>query len=272
MKSRSTPVSDFARDNDITVFKPETAEQLEAIEQMTMADMLLVIAYGMRVPQSVLSRPACGCVNVHYSLLPRWRGAAPVNYAISNGDQVTGVSIFRLEAELDTGPVLFQKECPVGTDDTSGTLLQKLNDICCDILPGCILKILEQKVEAIPQQHEHACYAPRITRDDTIIDWHSQGAAEIERLVRAMHPRPLARTSIAGTTLLLHKVQCVATTAGNLDLAPGQVLHAADGFVDIVAADGNSVRLITVQAEGRQPLPLKEFINGRPELRHIETI
>ena len=272
MRQQPTPVGEYAKDNGMQLLQPEGAEQFAAMEQLASCDLLLVVAYGMRIPGAALAKPRRGCVNVHYSVLPRWRGASPVQHAIKNGDERSGISIFKLEEKLDTGPVLYQQECPIEPDDTSGTLLQKLDALACDILPGVLEKILNQEITPLPQQHEQACYAPRITNADTIVDWNQQSASQVDRLVRAMHPRPLARTKIAGINLLLHEVKQVNPGNGAQPASPGEILHNADKSIDVIAADGNGLRLLKVQAEGKKPLPIEEMLNGRPALRHARSV
>lgn len=272
MRLQPTPVGEHARDNGMQLLQPEGAEQFAAMEQLAACDLLLVVAYGMRIPEAALAKPKHGCVNVHYSMLPRWRGASPVQHAIKNGDTRSGISIFKLEAKLDTGPVLHQEECPIEPDDTTGTLLQKLDALACDILPNVLKGTLEQKITPLPQRHEQACYAPRISSADAMIDWRQQGAAQIDRLVRAMHPRPLARTRIAGVNLLLHEVRQVNPGNETRPASPGSILHDAGKSLDVIAADGKGLRLLKVQAEGKRPLPMEEMLNGRPALRHAQSV
>lgn len=271
MKPQATAVAEFASNLGVKLFKPENPEQFTAIEQLDNIDLLLVVAYGMRIPESAFNRPSCGCINIHYSMLPRWRGAAPVAYALRQDDKFTGVTIFMLSQNFDEGPILGQKECAISADDTSETLLDKLNLIALDMLPESMLGILQNDIEPTAQSSKGVTYAPRITTSDTVINWHNQSAKEIECMVRAMYPRPLARTTIASIPLLIHRA-AVTADAEPQQQPSGSILHNKDNTIDIVAADRCRLKLLTVQTAGRRPLPIAEFMNGQPKLRQAQIV
>ncbi len=211
-------------------------------------DAAVVAAYGLILPQAMLDAPRRGCLNIHASLLPRWRGAAPIQAAILAGDPASGVTIMQMEAGLDTGPMLLRETVPIGPQTTSGAL----HDLLAPLGARLVLQVLAEDPPPAPQPEEGATYAPKLTREDGRIDW-TQDAASIERRVRAFDPWPGTFTSVQGTVL---KVLGAALAEGSG--APGTVL---DDLLTIACGRG-ALRLTRVQLGGRAAMPADAFLRG----------
>lgn len=259
LKSQPSAVKRMALDRGLPLLQPATLKDAEAAQAIAVAspEALIVAAYGLMVPPALLRLPARGCINVHASLLPRWRGAAPIQRALLAGDAVTGVSIMQMEETLDTGPVLLQRSVPISPDDTGGSLHDKLARLGARML----IEALATCPEPRPQNASEATYARRIEKREAEIDWH-KSAAEIERQVRAYHPAPGAQSTIEGTTIKIWRSRVEHAQGAE----PGSVLEAgADG---IVAACGKeALRITELQRAGGKPLPAKQFLSGFPLAR-----
>ena len=220
-------------------------------------DFIVVVAYGRILPESVLNLPSRGCVNLHASLLPGYRGAAPINWAIINGDKETGVSTMFMDAGLDTGPVLLEKRVAISDDDTTATLGAKLSAIGALLLTETIDGLLEGKIEPKPQDDTKATYAPVLKKEDGRIDWHS-GSAEIENLIRGMHPWPGAFTQWKGQL----KIHCARAEDGNTaDMRPGTVIDASGATIDVACGRG-VLKITELQPENKRRMSAGEFIRG----------
>ena len=219
-------------------------------------DLIVVAAYGRILPPAVLSLPAHGCINVHASLLPRHRGAAPIAWAILAGDAVTGVTIMAMNEEMDAGDVLLRREVPVAPDETAGTLTNRLAHLGARAIGEAIDGLRSGDIRPVPQPAEGITFAPRVTREQGRIDWQ-RPAAEIERLVRAFTPAPSAFTTWDGKVLKVHRARLAAGSS-----SPGRVLAAGpDGIV--VAAGMGALALCELQLEGRRRLGAAEFLAGQ---------
>ncbi|MDO7667725.1 MAG: methionyl-tRNA formyltransferase, partial [Pseudomonadota bacterium] len=195
-KLTASPVKQLALEHDIPVeqplnFKEDEAKQILANYQ---ADLMIVVAYGLLLPPSVLDTPSLGCINVHASLLPRWRGAAPIQRAILAGDTETGVCIMQMEAGLDTGPVLSRASCPINIDDTAQTLHDRLAVLGADTLLAALPNIVELQSKAQAQNDELTCYAAKLLKPEAEIDWQ-QSADQLVRQIQAFNPWPVAQTN-----------------------------------------------------------------------------
>ncbi len=256
---RESPVKRFARERGLEIRTPATLK--DPGEQAGLAalkpDAMIVVAYGLLLPQAVLDIPRFGCINVHASLLPRWRGAAPIARAIEAGDSTTGVTIMQMAAGLDTGPMLRTVETPIAAEDTAQTLHDRLAELGASALVATLADIESGTASATPQDDALATYAKKLARDEARLDW-SLPAEVLARKVRAFNPAPIAFTMLHGETL---RVLAAHAAAGNG--APGTVLRAdADGIA--VAAGRDALILETVQLQGRRPMAAREFLNGRP--------
>ncbi len=224
-------------------------------------DLMVVVAYGLILPQDVLEIPRLGCLNIHASLLPRWRGAAPVQRALLAGDTHTGISIMQMDAGLDTGPELLRREIAIGPRETGGSLHDRLAAIGAEAIVVAVAGRASGTLSPRAQPDAGATYAAKIHKDEGIVDW-SQTAAEIDRLVRAFDPTPVAETRLDGEQLRLWSAQ----PAPDFDAAasrarPGDVLEASGRLV--VATGQGALELLTVQLAGRRPVAARDFLNAR---------
>lgn len=246
---RPTPVAAEAAARGIEVRTPVSLRDPSAQADFAAlkADVAVVLAYGLILPQAVLDAPAQGCLNIHASLLPRWRGAAPIHRAILNGDTETGVCIMRMEAGLDTGPVLLREAIPITPADTTGDLHDRLSALGARM----IVDALKTRPTATPQPAEGITYASKIDKAEARIDW-TQPAAVVDRQIRGLSPFPGAWCEVAGERVKLLRSR-VAAGQG----APGQVLH---DFT--IACGSGAVEVIEAQRAGKRPMPASEVLKG----------
>jgi methionyl-tRNA formyltransferase len=215
-------------------------------------DAAVVVAYGLILPKPMLDAPRRGCLNIHASLLPRWRGAAPIHAAVLAGDAETGITIMRMDEGLDTGPMLLREAIPIGPRDTTPMVHDRLSEIGARL----ILRALEEDPPAVPQPEEGASYAPKLGKEDGRLDW-SQPAEALDRRVRAMNPWPGAFTSLGGEMLRV----IAAEPAAGRDAAPGTVL---DDALLVACGGGTALRLTRVQKAGRAAMDAPAFLRGTP--------
>ncbi len=254
-------VKSLAGELGVPVAQPATLKDPAIQEQLCELDpdLMVVAAYGLLLPSEILTIPRLGCINVHASLLPRWRGAAPIEHAILAGDATTGVSIMRMDEGLDTGPVYTTAEIPVSEADTAKTLHDKLADLGARVLIDVVDEVDKGKLAAIPQPETGASYAPRIKKTDAILDWTRPGA-ELARKVRAFNPWPVAVTRLGDRQLRIWEADF---TAGKVTASPGTVVKAASDGVEVATVDG-VLRLECLQLPGRKPVAASELLNSCP--------
>ena len=258
-KVSASPVKDFALSHGLTVHQPSRIKTDEAIELFRShdADVAVVVAYGRILPQSFLKTPKHGCVNVHFSLLPKYRGAAPVNWAIVNGEPETGVTTMMIEPELDSGPILLQRSTPIGATETTPEVMQRLSGMGADLLAETLRDLSELKPRQ--QNHEQATFAPLLQKEHGLINWASN-ATSIDRAIRGFQPWPNGYTSYQSRGLTLWRSEPVAQS--NENLAPGQVLVArGDAFI-VACGEQSALRIIEVQPEARRRMNVRDFLNG----------
>ena len=259
-----SPVKLEAIQRGIPVLQPESLRKKstqEALRELA-PDLMIVVAYGLILPQAVLDIPRFGCWNVHASLLPRWRGAAPIQRAIEAGDAETGVCLMQMEAGLDTGPVLLSQRTPIGDQETGGQLHDRLSEIGARVLAdGLGLLRAGMRPMAQPQPEAGATYAHKLEKHEARLDW-SQPADALARKVRAFEPWPVAEATVAGERLRIHG-------AVALDLAhraePGTLLTAGRQGLDIACGEG-ALRLRVVQREGGKAITAADYLNARRDL------
>ncbi len=259
-KSSPTAVRKAAEELGLPVmvmksFKEEGAfERLAGLEP----DLFIVAAFGLIFPRRALELPTVSCVNVHASLLPRWRGASPINMAVAAGDSITGVSIMRMVRALDAGPVYARRSVPIGPDDTAGDLFGRLADEGGPLLVETLDRITGEGLAPEEQPEEGVTFAPLLKKSDGLIDWNRE-AAEVHDHIRGMNPWPGSHTRAGKRLIKIHRSERCDGGAGGAE--PGKVIRAAGGIIEVACA-GGAVRLIVLQAEGRKVLPAEEFLRG----------
>lgn len=266
-KLMASPVKQLAIEHNIPVEQPKSLKQEPAQHQLKQyeADVMVVVAYGLILPQAVLDIPVHGCINVHVSLLPRWRGAAPIQHAILAGDQESGVTIMQMDAGLDTGPILLQQGCPITASETSGTLHDKLAELGADNLIKTLSLLVDDKLSPQPQTNEHASYANKINKADAQIKWQ-QTAKAIDCAIRAYNPWPIAYTHHHDSVIRIWQAQLSATK--NTEQKPGTIVAMNKQQLEVQTGDG-ILTITKIQLPGAKALPLNAILNGRPELFQI---
>jgi len=260
-KLAAGPIKQFALTQKIPLYQPSTLHHETSRLAELKADVMVVVAYGLLLPAAILEIPRHGCINVHASLLPRWRGAAPIARAIEAGDTETGITIMQMEAGLDTGPMLLQRLTAISDTDTSASLEERLAGIGAHALVAALAKLELGRLMPQPQDHAAARYAPKLQKREAAIDW-SQPALTLHRKIRAFNPRPVATATWRGNSLRVWDVGPLATTE-KLAAAPGTVV--ATDATGIHVQTGEGVLCITrLQAAGGRVLTAREFLNGTP--------
>ena len=256
-----SPVKAYALAQGLDIYQPRTLRTPEAQASLAALapDVIVVAAYGLILPQAVLDLPLFGCVNVHGSILPRHRGAAPIAAAILAGDPEAGVSIMRMDAGVDTGPVLDTAAIPVASDDTAGSLTDKLARLGAELLVSILPRYLAGEIVPQPQPAAGATYAPRLEKEAGEIDWHA-AAVSIERAVRAYRPWPSAYTTWNGQRLKVLRAR-VGPAAEGATADPGRVIAGGRGSAGVVTGDG-VLWLEEVQLAGKRPMPVSAFLAG----------
>ena len=262
---QASPVKLEATLRGIPVLQPEllkSALSRDALRALQ-PDLIVVVAYGLILPQAILDIPGYGCWNVHASLLPRWRGAAPIQRAIEAGDAGTGVCLMQMEKGLDTGPVLLSQRLAIGDHDTGGQLHDRLAELGAQTLDdGLGLLRAGLRPVAQPQSPAGVTYAHKLDKAEAKLDW-SQSATVLARKVRAFNPWPMAEATLAGERIRIHGAIALTLTH---DATPGHMLHASRDGIDVACADG-ALRIRVLQREGGKAITAADFLNARPQLR-----
>lgn len=261
-----SPVKRLAGEHGIPVLEPERLRD-EAFRQRIAAqepDLAVVAAYGRLLPDPLLATPRLGTINVHASLLPKYRGAAPIQRAILAGETTTGITIIRLVREMDAGPMLAWRAHAIGPDETSVAVERGLADLGADLLLEAVAALDSGTAAETPQEHAAATFAPRITRDDGRIDWGRPSRA-LHDQVRGLHPWPHAFTYLDGARYLILASRVAETGSGAAaaDAAPGTLLEASGDRLVAAAGDASALAITEIQPEGRRPLPARAFLAGR---------
>ncbi len=260
-----SPVKRAALAAGLAVEQPESLKPAEVQQQLAdySPDLLVVVAYGLILPRKVLAIPRLGCWNVHASVLPRWRGAAPIQRAILAGDAESGVALMRMEAGLDTGPVLLERRTPIGRDDTGGSLHDRLATLGAQVLAEGLRRTLAgETLAATPQPETGVTYAHKLDKVEAKLDF-SRPAIELERQVRAFDPWPVAAGEIAGEPLRIWAAHAIEA---DHYAAPGSVLAAGRDGIDLACGQG-ALRVTAVQRAGGRRIGAADYLNARPELR-----
>jgi len=258
-KLKASPVKELAQAHGIEVYQPESLKEPE--EQAKLAalkpDVMIVAAYGLLLPEAVLNTPAMGCLNIHASLLPRWRGAAPIQRAILEGDSETGVTIMQMDVGLDTGDMLYKLSTPITPEDTAQRLHDRLAELGARAITEALEGLQAGTLAAEKQDDELANYAKKLHKGEAAIDW-SQSAAQIARQVAAFNPWPVAQTPWQGEMLRIWEARALDETAS---ATPGSVIHADKQGIDIACGEG-VLRVLTLQRPGGKPLSAVNFLNA----------
>ncbi|WP_222910199.1 methionyl-tRNA formyltransferase [Pseudomonas sp. DNDY-54] len=259
-KLMPSPVKQLALQHDIPVHQPQTLRDPAAQAELAslQADLMVVVAYGLILPQAVLDMPRLGCINSHASLLPRWRGAAPIQRAIEAGDAESGVTVMQMEAGLDTGPMLLKVHTPIAPDDTGGSLHDRLAALGSNAVVEAVSALEAGTLAGEIQDDSLATYAHKLNKDEARIDW-TQPAVELERRVRAFHPWPICHSTLDGAAVKIH-----AAEPGTGHGVPGQIIDADKNGLDVACGEG-SLRLTRLQLAGGKPLAFSDLFNSRRE-------
>jgi len=252
-------VKQCALRHQLPIEQPSTLKEVAAVERLAQwsADLMIVVAYGLLLPKTVLETPRLGCVNIHASLLPRWRGAAPIQRAIQAGDKESGVTIMQMDVGLDTGPMLLERVTPIGSRETAATLHDRLAVLGAEAIVEAIDAIAAGTATPRAQPQEGATYAAKIRKEEALIDW-SRPASEIDRLVRAFNPWPIAETRWNGQQLRVWDALPLATKSS---AAPGTVIATSAAGIDVATGEG-VLQLTRVQAAGRKAMPAADFLKA----------
>ncbi|MCB1838066.1 MAG: methionyl-tRNA formyltransferase [Alcanivoracaceae bacterium] len=260
-KLTPSPVKQLAVEHDIPVLQPETlkGDAMRAELAALQPDVMVVVAYGLLIPQAILDIPRYGCINIHGSLLPRWRGAAPIQRAIEVGDTETGVGIMQMEAGLDTGPVLLEKRTPISDTDTGGSVHDRLAALGAEALIEALRDLPTLQESATVQATDGITYAHKLGKDDARIDWQ-RPAIELFNMIRAFNPWPVAWSTLDDAPVKIWRAQVIDAHG-----KPGEVLAASDAGVDVACGDG-ALRLMEIQLPGKRAMPVADVLRGHARL------
>lgn len=259
-KLMPSPVKQLALQHGIAVYQPQTLRDPAAQAELAALkpDLMVVVAYGLILPQVVLDTPRLGCINSHASLLPRWRGAAPIQRSIQAGDASSGVTVMQMEAGLDTGPMLLKVTTTITAEDTGGSLHDRLAALGSRAVVEAVSRLAAGELRGQVQDDSLATYAHKLNKDEARLDW-SRPAVELERLVRAFNPWPLCHSTLNGETLKIHAAQL-----GEGSGQPGSILAADKSGLTVACGEG-ALRLTRLQLPGGKPLAFADLYNSRRE-------
>lgn len=260
MKLTPSPVKVVALEHEIPVYQPVTLKNDEAYDALVelAPELIVVAAYGKLLPKRVLDLPKLGCINVHSSLLPRYRGAAPINWAVLNGDEETGVTIMYMAEGLDTGDIISQRATPIDPNETVESLHDRLSEIGADLLGETVFAIADGTAARTPQNDAESCYAPMLSRELSPIDF-SNTARHIHNQVRGLIPWPATTAEIAGVSFKIFAVEETGKASGQ---TPGTVLGADKRGINVVCGDGQILRILELQAPGKKRMRAVDYLRG----------
>ncbi|MEI7378114.1 methionyl-tRNA formyltransferase [Dickeya chrysanthemi] len=261
-KLTPSPVKMLAEQHNLPVFQPKSlrpSESQQLVAELS-ADVMVVVAYGLILPQAVLDMPRLGCINVHGSLLPRWRGAAPIQRALWAGDRLTGITIMQMDAGLDTGAMLHKIECPILPDDTSATLYDKLANLGPQGLLHTLTQLSASQVTAVAQDDSLATYAEKLSKEEARLDWHLS-AEQLERCIRAFNPWPVSYFMVEEQPVKVWKAEVLDISHQQL---PGTVLAADKEGIQVATIDG-VLNIQILQPSGKKAMSAQDLLNSRRE-------
>jgi methionyl-tRNA formyltransferase len=259
-KLTASPVKELALAHDLPVYQPASLRNEAAQAELAAlgADLMVVVAYGLILPKAVLDTPRLGCINVHGSLLPRWRGAAPIQRSIWAGDAETGVTIMQMDVGLDTGAMIRKVTCPIASDETSASLYDKLAGLGPQALVDTLDAMAAGDTAAEPQDDALANYAEKLSKEEARIDW-SMDAVAIERCIRAFNPWPISWFDVAGQTVKVWQAEVLPQAHGQ---AAGTLLKADKQGIEVATGQG-VLRLLTLQPPGKKAMSVSDLLNSR---------
>jgi len=268
-KLHASPVKEAALKNDIPVLQPDNLKEADTqdVLQSFDADVMVVAAYGLILPQAVLDIPRLGCLNIHASLLPRWRGAAPIQRAIAAGDKESGITIMQMNAGLDTGDILQLTPCPISDDDNGGDLHDRLAEMGATAILQTLNDLGSDKLNPEAQDDSLATYAHKLDKKEALINWQ-HSASEIERLIRAFNPWPVAHTSFNDKTLRIWQAQALET---NSNTEAGTIIACDKKGIDVSCGEG-VLRLLKLQPSGSKAMDVAAFMNGHAKQLPVGSI
>jgi methionyl-tRNA formyltransferase len=268
-KVSASPIKEFALSRGLPVHQPTRIKTDEAAELFRShnADAAIVVAYGRILPPSFLEAPKNGCLNVHFSLLPKYRGAAPVNWAIVNGEEETGVTTMFIETELDSGPILLQRATPIGPAETNPEVMERLAEMGADLLSETLTDLANIKPQI--QDHDQATFAPLLKKEHGLIDW-ANDATSINRAVRGFQPWPNAHTTLNSGGFTIWRAENIPVRDSYVQSmggiakvgVPGQILIARGDDLIVSCGDETALRLLEVQPESKRRMSTRDFVNG----------
>ncbi|MDY3860269.1 MAG: methionyl-tRNA formyltransferase [Candidatus Limivicinus sp.] len=260
MEMSFSPVKELALENGIPVYQPLKMRDGTALAQIKelAPDILVVVAYGRILPDDILAVPRYGAINVHASLLPKYRGAAPIQWAVLNGDKVTGVTTMYLASEMDTGDTIYTAETEIGEYETSGELFDRLKDMGAELLVRTLRDIAAGTAPRIPQDHSKASYVTMLDKSVCPVDWN-RTPREVLKHIYGLQPWPVATMELEGRTF---RVFAAEYTASRTDKAPGTVVSAGDNGLEIACAGGETLRITELQAPGKRRMSAGDFLRG----------
>ncbi len=263
-KLKASPVKERALEADLPVYQPTTLK--DEAEQQTIADLnadlMVVVAYGLILPKAVLDAPRHGCLNIHASLLPRWRGAAPIQRAIHAGDAESGVTIMQMDEGLDTGDMLYKVTTPISSEDNAQTLHDRLAILGAEALLETIAQIEAGSLQPEPQNEAEVTYAEKLNKAEATIEW-DQSAQQILQLINAFNPWPVAQTEWNGEMV---RIRRAAVVEGATSTTPGHSVDIHPEGLDIASGEG-VLRILELQLPGKRSMAVADFLNARPQLK-----
>ncbi len=259
-KLTPSAVKTIALEHHLPVFQPHGLKELSVQDELKQhqADIMIVVAYGLLLPQAVLDIPRFGCFNVHASLLPRWRGAAPIQRAIAAGDKLTGVTIMQMDLGLDTGDMLVKRECDISDDDTAASLHDKLIPLGVEALFDALRELQSSELQAVSQNDAKATYAEKITKEEAQINW-SESAATITTKIRAYNPFPIAFTFFNESRIKIYSAEAVESMTG---AEPGQILQVSDRGLLVACGEGSALLILQCQLPNKKVMSVADILRG----------